>query len=120
MATNRSSLNKEANYGSATSLIASSTSSAINLSDDTDENKYKRKSALAWLARWWKNTMGGPMRGRRSTKQRYMMFAFIGLLAFLTLIVVFHYLGRSGDSDDFHGDPMLDPMNNPNIRIGIH
>lgn len=48
------------------------------------------------------------------------MVALIALLAFVSLMVIFHYLGRSGDEDDYHGDPMLDPMNNPNIRIGNH
>ena len=47
------------------------------------------------------------------------MLAFIAVLAFITLLVVFSYYGRSND-DDYHNDPMLDPMNNPNIRVGHH
>ncbi len=44
------------------------------------------------------------------------MLAFIAVLAFITLLVVFSYFGRS--NDDYHNDPMLDPMSNPNIRVG--
>ena len=62
LATNRGSLNKDPGYnGSIASSVTSpllvnsliSCSSTINVtSDDTDENKYKRRSALTWFARY--------------------------------------------------------------------
>jgi len=133
LATNRGSLSKDPGYmhasiaSSVTSpLLVNSTvsSSTINVtSDDTDENKYKRRSALTWFARWWKTTIGPSLRGSgrgRATKQRYIMIGVMVLVGFFTLIAIFHYFGRSGDENDFHGDPMLDPMNNPNIRVGVN
>ncbi len=47
--------------------------------------------------------------------QRYMMGLLILFLTFLTLMVVMNYLSRSGDYED----PMLEPMNNPNIHVGV-
>jgi hypothetical protein len=41
------------------------------------------------------------------------MGGLLAFLAFVTLVYLFSLFGRSGD------DPMLDPMNNPNIRVGI-
>ena len=62
LATNRGSMNKDPGYnGSIASSVTSpllvnsliSCSSTINVtSDDTDENKYKRRSALTWFARY--------------------------------------------------------------------
>ena len=46
------------------------------------------------------------------------MIGILVLFGFVTLLAIFHYFGRSGDENDFHGDPMLDPMNNPNIIEG--
>jgi hypothetical protein len=40
------------------------------------------------------------------------MGGLIAFLAFVTLVYLFSLFGRSDD-------PMLDPMNNPNIRVGI-
>ena len=46
--------------------------------------------------------------------KRYAIIIIIGLLVFLTLVVIFTRVGRaSADSD-----PFLDPMANPNIRVG--
>ena len=60
------------------------------------------------------------LRSRRGNKkQQLLMIAFLIIFGLVTLLVIFHYFGRSGE-DDYQGDPMLDPMNNPNIRIGIH
>jgi len=123
LATNRTAPKDTSGYASAANSIVSpllTSSSTINLNDDTDEDKYKRRSALTWFARWWKTNIGPSLRSRRATKQRYLMISFITFVAFVTIIAIFHYFGRSGNEEDFHGDPMLDPMNNPNIRIGIH
>ena len=53
-----------------------------------------------------------PAAQRRRTAVHWLMLALIISVAFLTLVMVFNYLGRNG-----RDDPMLDPMNNPNIRI---
>ena len=53
------------------------------------------------------------MSQRRRGLQSYVMVGVLVLLAVLSLIAVFHYFGRGGMDD-----PMLDPMNNPNIRVG--
>ena len=79
---------------------------------DSQNNKYKRRAPTDWLLRWWRNIMK-PAAQRRRSLSHWVMLAVIVALAFLTLVFVFSYLGRGGADD-----PMLDPMNNPNIRIG--
>jgi len=32
-------------------------------------------------------------------------------------MIILSHLGRNGYDDDFIADPMLDPMNNPNIHV---
>ena len=63
------------------------------------------------LFRWWR-TMMKPAAQRRRSAVHWVMLGLLITVAFLTLVMVFNYLGRSG-----RDDPMLDPMNNPNIRI---
>ena len=53
-----------------------------------------------------------PAAQRRRSAVHWIMLAVVIAIAFLTLVMVFNYLGRSG-----RDDPMLDPMNNPNIRV---
>ena len=53
-----------------------------------------------------------PAAQRRRSVVHWMMLAVVIAIGFLTLIMIFNYLGRSG-----RDDPMLDPMNNPNIRV---
>jgi len=125
MTTNRSSLSKDCALASSISSSMTTPllqkSSTINIGEDTDENKYKRRSALTWFARWWRNFVTPHLRSRRGNKkQQLLMIAFLVLFGLVTLIVIFHYFGRSGGEEDYRGDPMLDPMNNPNIRIGIN
>jgi len=78
---------------------------------DSEGNKYRRRPPTDWLLRWWR-TMMKPAAQRRRTAVHWLMLALIISVAFLTLVMVFNYLGRNG-----RDDPMLDPMNNPNIRI---
>ena len=79
-----------------------------------DENKYKRRSAVTLVARWWKSVVGSKPGRRRVTKtQKIFMGGLVAFIAFVTLVYLFSLFGRSGD------DPMLDPMNNPNIRVGV-
>ena len=83
--------------------------------------------SISWIFylfyRWWKTTISPTLNGSgrgRARKQRYLMIGILVLFGFVTLLAIFHYFGRSGDENDFHGDPMLDPMSNPNIRVGDH
>jgi hypothetical protein len=80
-----------------------------------DENKYKRRSALTLLTRWWRSVVGSKSGRRRATKsQKIFMGGLIAFLGFVTLVYLFSLFGRS----EGYNDPMLDPMNNPNIRVG--
>ena len=56
------------------------------------------------------------IRGRRdpnAQKKRIAIMVLIGILGFITLILIMTRLGRSSAD----GDPFLDPMANPNIRV---
>ena len=121
LATNRSSLSKDAALAASMDSIFSTkpllSSATIDFNDDTDENKYKRRSAVTWFARWWRTTFGPTLRSRRTSQTQKYFLGFMIFLAIVTLLVIFHHYGRSGD-DDYVGDPMLDPMNNPNIHVG--
>lgn len=78
---------------------------------DSDANKYKRRAPTDFIFRWLKSVMK-PSAQRRRGCGGWTMLILTCILALATLIAVFSYLGR-GDYDD----PMLDPMNNPNIRV---
>jgi len=83
-------------------------------SRDPDENKYQRRSALEWLARFYKNAQTS--RWRRDPRRGFrknMMIGVLAVLATITLVVIFIQYGRSQADND----PFLDPMSNPNIRI---
>ncbi|KAL0994086.1 hypothetical protein UPYG_G00117590 [Umbra pygmaea] len=80
---------------------------------DFDDDKYRRRPALSWFAQILKNRMGSKRTGL-SWKQRVFMLLLVGVLGFFTLIIIMAKLGRaSADSD-----PNLDPLLNPNIRVG--
>ena len=48
--------------------------------------------------------------------QRKIVIAFVVFFGFVMLMIILSHHGR-GDYEDGDYDPMLDPMNNPNIRI---
>jgi len=79
---------------------------------DHDTDKYKRRAPTDWFLRWWR-TMNKPVAQRRRLPG-YLMMGLLAVLVLLSLVAVFHYFGRGGNDD-----PMLDPMNNPNIRVGL-
>ncbi|MBN3319665.1 ZFPL1 protein, partial [Atractosteus spatula] len=80
---------------------------------DFDDDKYRRRPALSWFAQILKNR-SGTKRTALTLKQRVLLVLLLGVLGFLTLIVVMSKLGRaSADSD-----PNLDPHLNPHIRVG--
>jgi len=79
---------------------------------DSEGNKYKRRTPADWFVRWWK-TMMKPAAQRRRSLGGWLMILLVIVLGLATLVMVFNYLGRGGKDD-----PLLDPMNNPNIRVG--
>lgn len=110
---------------------------------DFDDDKYRRRPALSWFAQilklvlydsilgqrllyllWQKiiwecscdlsrNRTGGK-RSSLSWKQRVFMLLLVGVLGFFTLIIIMAKLGRASAGSD----PNLDPLLNPNIRVG--
>jgi len=84
-------------------------------SNDADEDKYRRRSPLRFIARWWRTTVGhNLLRSRRMTKgQRMLMWIVTLVFAVISLMVILSYLSSGSRIDD----PMLDPMNNPNIHV---
>lgn len=83
---------------------------------DHDENKYQRRGAIDWFTRWFwsrRTRKPGPEDPNASLK-RTTIILIILILGFTTLVVLFTRVGR-GIADK---DPFLDPMANPNIRVG--
>lgn len=86
-----------------------------NVSFDHVENKYKRRSALEWFARWFKSYTRPKARHDPHRRfKRCFMIAVLVIISLLTLIMIFQRLGRASADDD----PFLDPMANPHIRVG--
>jgi len=71
-----------------------------------------RRAPTDWFLRWWR-TMMKPAAQRRRGAAGWLMVGLLLLLGLLSLVAVFSYLSRGGVDD-----PLLDPMNNPNIRVG--
>ncbi|KAA0716557.1 Zinc finger protein-like 1 [Triplophysa tibetana] len=80
---------------------------------DFDDDKYRRRPALSWFAQVLKNRTG-PKRKALTLKQRIFMLLLVGVIGFFTLIIIMAKLGRASAESD----PNLDPMLNPNIRVG--
>ncbi|XP_076463462.1 zinc finger protein-like 1 [Babylonia areolata] len=85
----------------------------FNQSHDHDEDKYKRRPAFQWLAHWFRSRDGGRRKDPGAVRKRFFMVLIIGVIAFITLLIIFSQLGRQATEDD----PFLDPMNNPNIKV---
>ncbi|VDL83008.1 unnamed protein product [Nippostrongylus brasiliensis] len=81
---------------------------------DSEQNKYKRRPAREWLRGIWKAKYGSTTPDHFVGYKRVLIVLFLVILVLVTVIVV---LTRAGiDADD---DPLLDPMNNPNIRVAV-
>ena len=90
------------------------THSLLNMSADHDENKYKRRSAFEWLTRWLKSRESKhKKKDPNAVRKRFLMVLLIGVIGFITLVIIFSRLGRDAADDD----PFLDPRANPNIRV---
>ncbi|XP_013398399.1 zinc finger protein-like 1 homolog isoform X2 [Lingula anatina] len=85
----------------------------LNMSKDHDEDKYKRRPALHWLSKWFKSREGKNRKDPSSTYKKFLVVLVIGLLGFITVILIFSKMGKAASDED----PFLDPMANPNIRV---
>ncbi|XP_026873547.2 zinc finger protein-like 1 [Electrophorus electricus] len=80
---------------------------------DFDDDKYRRRPALSWFAQILKNRLG-TKRKPLTLKQKILILLLVGVIGFFTLIIIMAKLGRASADED----PNLDPMLNPNIRVG--
>ena len=48
-----------------------------------------------------------------AVRKRFLMVLLLGVIGFITFVVIMSKLGR----DSAENDPLLDPMGNPNIRV---
>ena len=55
----------------------------------------------------------GQKKDPMTVRKKFLVVLVIGVIGFLTVIVIFSRLGRRVADDD----PFLDPMANPNIRV---
>ncbi|KAK6181431.1 hypothetical protein SNE40_009279 [Patella caerulea] len=85
----------------------------FNMSQDHDEDKYKRRPAFHWLAKWFKSTDSRKRKDPNAVMKKFLVVLGIGIISFLTLIIIFSKLGH----EVAENDPNLDPMANPNIRV---
>lgn len=95
-------------------LLASGGAGMPTSDTDRDDNKYKRRPAAEQFMRWLRSLLSPSARRRQSKTQRCLQTAALAALGILVLVLIFSYLGRSGGDFD---DPLLDPINNPNIRV---
>ncbi|RXG69135.1 Zinc finger protein-like 1-like protein [Armadillidium vulgare] len=97
-----------------TRKVSDASSIYINNEEDTGENKYKRRPALEWFNRWLRTFHRPSSRHHQALLGgRRRMTILLIIIAVCTVIALLSYLGRSASNED----PMLDPFNNPNIRI---
>uniref|UniRef100_A0A8C4N9Y3 Zinc finger protein-like 1 n=1 Tax=Eptatretus burgeri TaxID=7764 RepID=A0A8C4N9Y3_EPTBU len=83
-------------------------------SNDSDEDKYRRRPAFQWLAQWLRErSTGSQSRRQLSSRKRCLLLSLLAILALLTFLVVMSHLGQPM----LQGDPLLDPMQNPNIHV---
>jgi len=102
--------------GFTASQMILSNETLLNVSQDHDQDKYKRRPAFQWFARWFSSRVGSGGRQRKDPNascKRYVIISLLAFLALITMIIVFSKLGRAATEDD----PALDPLANPNIKI---
>lgn len=80
---------------------------------DCDDDKYRRRPALGWLAQLLRSRAGSRKRPL-TLLQRAGLLLLLGLLGFLALLALMSRLGRAAADSD----PNLDPLMNPHIRVG--
>lgn len=57
--------------------------------------------------------MKGKKKDPAAVRKKFFLVLLLGLIGFITIIIIFHKLGREGSDDD----PLLEMMANPNIRV---
>lgn len=80
---------------------------------DFDDDKYRRRPTLSWLARILRNRSSSKTQPASKT-QRLFIILIVAVLGFFTLILLMSKLGRASADND----PNLDPLFNPHIRVG--
>lgn len=85
----------------------------VGVQADCDEDKYRRRPALGWLAQLLRSR-AGPRKRPLTLLQRAGLLLLLGLLGFLALLALLARLGRAAADSD----PNLDPLLNPHIRVG--
>ncbi|XP_022086022.1 zinc finger protein-like 1 [Acanthaster planci] len=86
----------------------------VDIIQDHDVDKYKRRSALHWFSMWFKTRTGKRSADASTPMRRYAILLILGVIAFFTIVVIMTQAGRASAN----ADPFLDPMANPNIRVG--
>ncbi|XP_071832381.1 zinc finger protein-like 1 homolog [Apostichopus japonicus] len=87
----------------------------VDIVHDHDKDKYKRRSALHWFAGWFKSRTGNSRQvDSNASMKRFAIILILGLVGFFTLVVIMTSVGRAAANKD----PLLDPLANPNVRIG--
>ncbi|RUS78667.1 hypothetical protein EGW08_013555 [Elysia chlorotica] len=82
-------------------------------SQDHDEDKYKRRPALQWLGHWFNSRDGNKRKDPNAVRKRFAIVLMLGIIGFITIIIIFSKLGRQATEDD----PFFDPLANPNIKV---
>ncbi|CAF1189988.1 unnamed protein product [Didymodactylos carnosus] len=104
---------KGKSYSSDTETMLSST---LNLVQDVDDDKYKRRSIFSWFARYLRSRQVSGTKRKPMSRLRWTCYLIIVcLFVFVTIFTILHSLTRSSDDDN---DPQFDPLNNPMIRVG--
>ncbi|PIK61535.1 putative zinc finger protein [Apostichopus japonicus] len=87
----------------------------VDIVHDHDKDKYKRRSALHWFAGWFKSRTGNSRQvDSNASMKRFAIILILGLVGFFTLVVIMTSVGRAAANKD----PLLDPLANPNVRLG--
>ncbi|GAB1599678.1 zinc finger protein-like 1 [Argonauta hians] len=100
-------------FSSPRKLFDSTKDDVFNMSHDHDEDKYRRRPALHWLARFFKSTESYRTKDPNATMKKFLVVLVIGLIGFITVVMVFSHLGHMATQDD----PAFNPLANPNIHV---
>ncbi|XP_029633318.1 zinc finger protein-like 1 [Octopus sinensis] len=100
-------------FNSPRKLFDSTKDDVFNMSHDHDEDKYRRRPALSWLARLFKTNDSYRSKDPNATMKKFLVVLVIGLIGFITVVMVFSHLGHMATQDD----PAFNPLANPNIHV---
>lgn len=87
------------------------------LSDPDGDDKYKRRSPLSFLTRYFKSRLLR-LRGRdaRTLPRKGTLFLILFIVGVFSLIILSTRVGSRPSSND----PNFDPMHNPNVHVAHH